>query len=89
LKFNTDIDSFTEKATKETTSKPIDKILNEIKSNPSTTISGLAKILRLTDDGIKYHINKLKSEGVIRHIGARKSGRWEIIKKGSVERVDI
>lgn len=27
---------------------------------------------------IRYHINKLKKAGVIRHVGPTKAGRWEV-----------
>jgi len=36
--------------------------------------------LGLSADGIKYHLNKLRAAGVIRHVGPTKNGRWEIVK---------
>ena len=40
----------------------------------------MEKELNLTYDGIKWQINKLKSQGIIRREGADKGGKWIIIK---------
>ena len=39
----------------------------------------MANELGLTHDGVKYHITKLKSDGVIMSIGGRSTGEWKII----------
>ena len=39
----------------------------------------IAEELKLTYDGIKWQINKLKSKGIIRREGADKGGKWIII----------
>ena len=63
------------------TQKTTQKILELIKSNPKITRRELAqKIEDITEDGIKYNINKLKKEGRIKRIGSDKGGHWEIIE---------
>ncbi len=32
----------------------------------------------MTDDGIKYHLDQVRREGRIRHIGPTKGGHWEV-----------
>lgn len=48
-------------------------------SNPKATRKELAEKTGLTPDGIKWNLNKLKKEGIIRRIGPDKGGHWEII----------
>ncbi len=33
----------------------------------------------MTDDGIKYHLDQLRRDGRIRHIGPTKGGHWEVL----------
>jgi ATP-dependent DNA helicase RecG len=63
-----------EKTTQETTQE---MILRLIKTNPAITRKGLAEKTGLTPDGVKYHLKKLREQGVIRHVGATKKGYWE------------
>lgn len=53
-------------------------IINLIKKNPSITQNEMAKILKLTRDGISYNIRILKEKGIIERIGATKNGYWKI-----------
>ncbi len=57
-----------------------EKIIALIKSRPTITSREMSKALGLTMKGIHYHLNNLKSAGVIRHIGPTKTGLWEILK---------
>jgi predicted HTH transcriptional regulator len=76
------------KATQETTQEieeTIQKttqemILRLIKTNPAITRKGLAEKAGLTPDGVKYHLDKLREQGVIRHVGATKKGYWEVME---------
>jgi ATP-dependent DNA helicase RecG len=52
-----------------------------LKNDPSLTRRKLAEHVGLTPDGVKYHLNKLREKGIIRHVGATKKGYWEILKK--------
>ncbi len=51
-----------------------DKIVAEMRTNPKVTRNELAALLGLTPDGIKYHLQKLRKEGVIIHQGSTRSG---------------
>ncbi|OIN95434.1 MAG: transcriptional regulator, partial [Deltaproteobacteria bacterium CG1_02_45_11] len=65
-----------EKTTQETAQE---MILGLIKTNPTITRKGLAEKTGLTPDGVKYHLDKLRKQGVIKHVGATKKGHWEVI----------
>ena len=67
----------TRETTRETTQ---DKILAILRSAPATTRRELAAKIGITADGIKYHLKKLSADGVIRHVGPKKTGRWEVLK---------
>ena len=73
----------TQKGASDTTQKGQDttqKILEEIKKNPSISRDELAEKCGLTSDGIKYNIRKLREKGIIKRIGPDKGGHWEIIE---------
>ena len=57
-----------------------DRILALIRAEPEITQRILAQRLGITPDGVKYHLNRLRKTGVIRHVGATKRGRWEVLK---------
>jgi ATP-dependent DNA helicase RecG len=38
----------------------------------------LAQALQLSNDGVSYHLKKLRAEGSIRHEGPTKAGRWVV-----------
>lgn len=67
---------FKRKTTQETTQE----ILIAIKEKPTITRKELAKKIGLSEDGIKYQLNKLKKEKIIKHIGSTKKGHWEVKK---------
>ncbi len=70
-----------EKATQETTQETTqEKILALLAANPSMTRKKLAENIGLSPDGIKYHLDKMRAAGLIRHVGSTKSGHWEILK---------
>lgn len=54
-------------------------ILRAMQHSPSITIEELSAICHLSQDGVRYHIKYLKSEGKIRRVG-KKGGYWEILK---------
>ena len=57
-----------------------EKVLALLHAQPSLMRRALASRLGLSDSGIKYHLKKMKAAGVIRHVGATKSGHWEVLK---------
>jgi ATP-dependent DNA helicase RecG len=56
------------------------RILSLIRRNRGITQIELAQSLGLTRDGIKYHLNILKRDGVLRHVGPARGGHWEVLK---------
>lgn len=60
-----------------TTEKTTEKILSFIAENPHITNAQLAEKCGLTEDGIYYHIKKLKDKGVLKRKGGKKEGFWE------------
>ena len=65
------------KTAQETTQE---KILADLRAEPSLTRKLLAQRLGISEDGVKYHLNKLKAAGKIRHVGPTKGGRWEVVE---------
>jgi ATP-dependent DNA helicase RecG len=64
------------KTTQKTTQK---RILDLLRKSPSLSRRELAEILEdITEDGVKYHIDKLKKEGKIERIGGDRGGYWKI-----------
>ena len=57
-----------------------ERILALLKAKPGITRRLLAERVGITPDGVKYHLDKLRTAGVIRHVGATKAGRWEVLK---------
>jgi ATP-dependent DNA helicase RecG len=55
-------------------------ILALIKINPAITRKERAEKIGITPNGIKYHLDKLRKQGVIRHVGATKKGCWELVE---------
>jgi len=49
-------------------------ILELIKNNPSITGRDLADKTGLSPDGVKYHLELLKKQGIIKHTGSTKKG---------------
>ena len=68
----------TKKTTTKTTTKTID-ILAKIIKNPYITVSKLAEMFQISDEGVHYHIRKLTKEGRIVRVGG-KGGYWKIIQ---------
>ena len=48
--------------------------------NPYATVREVQmKLKSMTIDGIKYHINRLKSMGLLKRIGPDKGGYWQVL----------
>ena len=65
----------------ETTQETTQEILKLIKEKPNITRKEIAKILNLSQDGIKYHLTNLKKQNKIKHIGSTKKGKWIILSQ--------
>ena len=67
------------KTTVKTKIKPRESIIDLIKENSSITREELAKQLNLTIEGIDWNLRKLKKEGLLKRIGPKKGGHWEVM----------
>lgn len=55
------------------------KILKVIQQNPELTQREIALQLGWTVDRVKYYLNKMKKMQVIKRVGSRHKGHWEIL----------
>jgi len=67
------------KTTQENKETTQEKIFALLRSKPMITREELAKSLGISSNGVKYHLDKLKELGKIRHLGSTKAGHWETI----------
>ena len=67
------------RTTQETTQE---RILTLLRENPRLTRKVLAVRIGITPDGVRYHLANLRKAGRIRHVGATKKGRWEVLDNG-------
>ena len=68
-------------ATKETTKETTKEILmRAMRENPAITVKELAPIVGLTEDGVRYHIKKMRVEGKLEREGSTKAGKWIVLK---------
>ena len=56
-----------------------ERIVALLRSNPTLTRDALASHIGVTPEGVKYHLDKLRAAGRIRHVGPTKKGRWEVL----------
>jgi ATP-dependent DNA helicase RecG len=67
--------------TTQTGSKTTQTLLKLLKENPTASRRELAIFLgNITEDGIKYQLNKLKNQGLIHRIGSDFGGHWEVVE---------
>ena len=59
--------------------KTSDRIISLIKENPAYSAKSISGLIGISAKGVEKQLAKLKSQGVIRHVGPAKGGRWEII----------
>jgi Fic family protein len=55
-----------------------DNIINIVKQKPSITVSEMANLLSVEERTVYRNIEKLKSAGLLKRIGAAKNGYWEV-----------
>lgn len=67
------------KVTNKVTNKTEDKIVELIRDNPNITIAQLMIKTGLSEPGVKKNLKQLKDKGLIKRVGFRKVGYWEII----------
>jgi predicted HTH transcriptional regulator len=54
-------------------------ILKIVQNNPRLTQKELSLELNWTVDRVKYYLNKMKKQGVIRRVGSSHNGYWELL----------
>ena len=50
-----------------------------IKNNLRATYRELAESLAMTEDGIYWSVKQLRKQGLLRRIGGRKEGYWQVV----------
>lgn len=64
---------FTAETTTQTTTQ--ETIIAEIRKNPSTTREQLAEIVGISKEGVKWHLDKMKKLGLIKHVFTKPRSR--------------
>ncbi|MEW6078395.1 MAG: ATP-binding protein [Thermodesulfobacteriota bacterium] len=62
----------------ETVGKTAGEILRILQANPKITHMGLSERLQLSIRWVKWNLTKMKRDGLIRRIGPKKGGHWEV-----------
>lgn len=61
-----------------TDTETADRIMAIMKEHPAITVKKIAQQLNLSVGGVRYHVNKMKKDGLVEHIGSSKKGTWLI-----------
>ena len=69
----------------ESSGKTRDQILDLLATRADLTIVQVAQALGLSTRAIEKQIVKLQQEGLLRRVGPRKSGRWEVLRGGETK----
>ena len=56
-------------------------VLDAILKAPEISITHLSRITKLSFEGVRYQIAKLKKKVGLVHVGPDKGGHWEVIEK--------
>ena len=77
-------DSDTTQKSDSTTQKNLDttqkEVLEYFKGNPKATRVDAANALgNITEDGVKFIISKLQKKGLLKRVGGRKHGEWQVL----------
>ena len=54
-----------------------EKLISLIRNNPKITRALLSKEIGISASSVQFHIEKLKSEGIIKRIGSPRNGHWK------------
>ena len=65
---------------RESVGKASGKILDAIRDRPSITIPELAGLIGITERSVQRNIQKLRQEALLRRLGGRKEGYWEVLE---------
>jgi len=65
---------------RESVGKASGKILETCREKPSVTIPELAELIGITERSVQRNIQNLQKDGLLRRVGGRKEGHWEVIE---------
>jgi len=54
-------------------------VIDIIKQHPTIIRKELAARLNLSEAGVRYNTDKLQTKGILRRVGGKKAGRWEVV----------
>ena len=66
---------------KESTDTSRETILQVLSTNENFTAKLIAEQLGITEKGVRYHLDKLKAEGIIKREGSTKKPIWRLLKR--------
>ena len=55
------------------------EILSAISRNPDITIPELAEVVGVTRRSVERHLRNLQNKGLLKRVGGRKQGQWEVL----------
>ena len=70
-----------QKSSQKGSQKTSDKILQMISENPGITRDMLAESAGISSRMVAKHLKSLQEQGVLKRIGGRKDGYWEVLSK--------
>ena len=65
---------------RENVGKTSGKILEACQQKPAITIPELAELIGITERSVQRNIQKLQAERLLRRVGGRKEGHWEVLE---------
>jgi len=65
-----------------TDTETAERIIAIMRKHPAITVKKIAEQLNLSVGGVRYHVNKMKKDGLVEHIGSSKKGTWSIKNGG-------
>ena len=65
---------------RESVGKASGKILDACREKPSITIPELAELIGITERSVQRNMQNLQKQGLLRRIGGRKEGHWEVME---------
>ena len=51
-----------------------------MRANKKITIAELAEKIGISEKGIEWQLSRLKKEGLVKRIGGKKGGYWEVLE---------
>ncbi len=81
--YSNEVDETTTQKTTQTTPQSLSNvqisILEYVRVHPNASRKEIAESIDgITVDGVKYHIQKLQQQGILKRVGAKFGGHWEI-----------